>query len=137
MIVGVRGETVRNNIIEDNDCFCIVQSLSFGLDCLNEIVPRDGDPSASRNITKDNQFIENGAVGFPPLGLSGRDIIYLQSEDEFLFSGLICFENNVTQDGEPASFLLPTSNWDSVVDARVPSNEMIVFTLKSSMLHLT
>mmetsp|Transcript_15154 Transcript_15154/g.22141 ORF Transcript_15154/g.22141 Transcript_15154/m.22141 type:complete len:437 (-) Transcript_15154:238-1548(-) len=124
LIVGVRGETVRNNIIEGNDAyglgmvgFCTVQSLIFGVDCLNENAPIDGDPSAARNTIKDNQFIDNGKIGLPPFVSSGVDIVYLQSEDEFLVPRNEnpevdnCFEDNVTPDGEPASF--SASNFES------------------------
>lgn len=115
LLVGVRGETVRDNRIEDNQFvgfgmagFCTVQTLFFGVDCIVD-PPIDGDPSANFNQIVDNTFSGNGDIGFPgPPPLEGADIIYIQSKDEFIPSGKSnenCFRDNVTPDGEPATYI--------------------------------
>lgn len=117
LLVGVRGETVRNNLIKDNQFvglgmagFCTVQALFFGIADCSDDPPIDGDPSANFNDIVDNTFHENGDIGFPgpPIALEGSDIIYIQSKGEFLPSGKAnenCFRDNVTPDGEPATYI--------------------------------
>lgn len=103
-------QCVQNNIIEGNDGVglamlgsCTVTALVFGVgDC----EPRDGDPSANSNSILNNKFSNNGIEGIPDLGLPGEDIIYLQSQQEFLgIDNENCYQNNTDPDGQqPASF---------------------------------
>merc|ERR1711957_295853 len=112
-MVGVRGETVRNNIVEGHDIggfalvgFCTVQRLFFGLDCVGPNSPRDGDPSANDNTIIGNKFDRNGKVGIPAFNLPGADIVYMQSQEELIMKpNGNCFDDNTSSDGENASAL--------------------------------
>ncbi len=127
LMVGIRGQKVYNNFIEGNKFvglgmvgFCTLQNLVFRVGCdgpngfctVQNLIPlgcpngpKDGNPSANNNTIVSNIFHNNGEVGFPFLGLPGKDIIYLQSQDEFLMQpNLNCFKNNTDTNGEPATF---------------------------------
>ena len=110
-MIGIRGQTVRNNIVEANHVagltmagFCSVQGFFFQVDCEGPNAPIDGDPSANDNIIINNLVNQNGGNGLPDLGLPGKDIIYIQSSDEFLQQpNDNCFKNNTSLDGKEAS----------------------------------
>lgn len=113
LMIGVRGHTIRNNIVEDHDAtgilmvgFCTLLKSVFKEDCADPgNAPRDDDPSANDNTVIENKFSQNGKIGLPALKLPGSDILYLQSEKELLKSNDNCFEDNTSPEGEPASFL--------------------------------
>jgi len=112
LMVGVRGQTVRNNHVEGNNLagilmagLCTVQAAAFGQDCEGQNAPRDGDPSANDNRIIGNSFEQNGLQPNANLGLPGKDILYIQSQLEFLKPNNNCFQDNISssEEGGPAS----------------------------------
>jgi hypothetical protein len=112
LMVGVRGQTVRNNLVEGNNLagilmagLCTVQAVAFGQDCEGANAPRDGDPSANDNVISGNSFGQNGLQPNINLGLPGKDILYAQLQSEFLKPNNNCFQDNISssEDGGVAS----------------------------------
>jgi len=109
LMVGIRGETVRNNMVKGHNAsglimvgFCTVQQLLFQVNCKGNNAPIDGDPSANNNNIINNKFIQNGDVplSVPGFTLPGADIIYVQTQDELLQQpNTNCFEDNTIPNG--------------------------------------